>query len=86
MNRTTFHFNVKLQRDHHNIAHLISKGDSLLYAAMSCRVLPEIVHISYEMEVRMTRYPPYERLFEIAFMRAVQAGALEAKLKQNQES
>ena len=33
------------------------------------------------MPVRMTKYSPYGRFFEIAFMRVVQAGALEITLK-----
>jgi len=85
MNRTTFLFQQKLQKDQHNIAYLIGKRDSSLFAGRSYRLLPEILFISYEVPLRMTRYPLYERVFEIAFMRAVQAGALEAKLQNDKE-
>jgi len=85
MNRTTFHFEEKPQTDSHNITHLISKRNSNLHAHRSCRLLPEIVYSSYDMLVRMIRYPPYQRLFEISFMRAVQAGALEVSLQHDQE-
>jgi len=80
MNRTTFIFQERQPTDVHNIAHIINKRDSFLYAE-SYHVLPEIVYSSYDMPVRMTRYHPYERLFEISFMRAVQAGALEVKFQ-----
>jgi len=81
MNRTTFHFDEELQTNNHNIAYLTSKSDRYDFASTSYRLLPEIMYVTYYMPVRMTRYPPYERLFEIAFMRAVQAGALEADLR-----
>jgi len=84
MNRT-FHFEEEQKTDRHNIAYLISKTESHDFASTSYRLLPEIVEISYFMPVKMSRYPPYDRLFEIAFMRAVQAGALEAKLQNDQE-
>jgi len=85
MNRTTFIFQREPQTDHYNSAHLVSKTDSFMYAGRSYRLLPEIVDIAHVMPVRMTRYPLYERLFEIAFMRAVQAGALEVRLKNTKE-
>ena len=81
----TFHFEENPQTAHKNIAHLISKRDSYLYAARSYRLLIEIVQIAYHMEVRTTRNPPYDQLLEIGFMRAVQAGALEVKLHKDQQ-
>jgi len=85
MNRTTFHFNEGLQKKHQNVAYLINKSDSPKFAGGSYRLLPHIVHVSYIMRVEMTKFPPYDRLFEIAFMRAVQAGALEVKLHKDKE-
>jgi len=79
--RTTFHFNEELRKGDENVAHLISKSDSYLFARKSYHLLPEIVHISYNTPIEMTRYPPYEQLFEMAFMRAVQAGALKLMLE-----
>jgi len=47
---------------------------------MPHRLLPEI-DVIYKTPARMTRYSPYERFFEIAFMRAIASGALEVERK-----
>ena len=78
-NRTTFRFGGKPDEDRLDIAYLVEKRRGDLYVSVSYRLLPEIVHTVYVMPVLMTKYSPYERSFEIAFMRAVDAGALETK-------
>jgi len=81
MHRTTFHLNEKPQRDRNNLSYLISKTRSYELGNMSYRLLPEIVYAFSTMPVRMTKYSPYERFFEIAFLRAIASGALEVGRK-----
>jgi len=44
---------------------------------MPYRFLPEIVDALVVMPVQITKHAFYDRLFEVAFMRVFQAGALE---------
>jgi len=85
INRTTFYLNGKPQKDRYDIAYLISKSRSHELGDMPHCLLPEIVDVIYTSPVRMTRYSPYGRFFEIAFMRAVASGALEVERKGDQE-
>ena len=79
--RTTFNVSGEPERDRHDIAYLTNSLKKYYYLSMSYRFLPEIVDVIYVMPVLMTKHPYYDRLFKMAFLRVVQAGALEMKRK-----
>jgi len=66
-----------VKRNRHDIAYIFSKSlFDTFFVNMPYHLLPEVVHTDVTVAFRMNKPNPYERFFEIAFMRAIGAGAL----------